>query len=53
MTAKVVQEGHKSRPDPGVVQVRRIALGQAARFPGLTAAAVSLLLIHPKRRGSN
>jgi len=34
-------------------RVRRITLGQAAHFPGLAAAVVSLLLIHPKRRRSN
>ena len=36
-----------------LARVRPITLGQAARFPGLTAAAMSLLLIHPKRRRSN
>jgi tRNA U34 5-carboxymethylaminomethyl modifying enzyme MnmG/GidA len=34
-------------------RVRRITLGQPARIPGPTAAAVSLLLIHPKRGGSS
>jgi len=28
-----------------------VTLGQAARIPGVTPAAVSLLLIHLKRRG--
>ena len=30
--------------------VRPATLGQAARIPGLTPAAVSLLLVHPKKR---
>jgi tRNA uridine 5-carboxymethylaminomethyl modification enzyme len=32
-------------------RVRPVTLGQAARIPGVTPAAVSLLLIHLKRRG--
>ena len=33
-----------------LVQVRPATLGQAARIPGVTPAAVSLLLVHLKRR---
>jgi tRNA uridine 5-carboxymethylaminomethyl modification enzyme len=33
--------------------VRPISLGWAARIPRVTPAAVSLLLIHLNRRGSN
>ncbi len=35
-----------------LVRVRPLTLGQAARIPGVTPAAVSLLLIHLKRRGT-
>jgi tRNA uridine 5-carboxymethylaminomethyl modification enzyme len=34
-----------------LARVRPVTLGQAARIPGVTPAAVSLLLIHLKRRG--
>jgi tRNA uridine 5-carboxymethylaminomethyl modification enzyme len=33
-----------------LAQVRPVTLGQAARIPGLTPAAVSLLLVHLKKR---
>ena len=35
-----------------LTRVRPVTLGQAARIPGVTPAAVSLLLIHLKRRGA-
>jgi len=35
-----------------LIRVRPATLGQAARIPGMTPAAVSLLLIHLKRRGA-
>ncbi len=35
-----------------LARVRPATLGQAARIPGVTPAAVSLLLIHLKRRGA-
>ena len=34
-----------------LIEVRPATLGQAARIPGVTPAAVSLLLIHLKKRG--
>jgi tRNA uridine 5-carboxymethylaminomethyl modification enzyme len=34
-----------------LAEVRPLTLGQAARVPGVTPAAISLLLIHMKRRG--
>jgi tRNA uridine 5-carboxymethylaminomethyl modification enzyme len=34
-------------------EVRPATIGQAARVPGVTPAAVSLLLVHLKRRGAN
>jgi tRNA uridine 5-carboxymethylaminomethyl modification enzyme len=34
-----------------LIQVRPATLGQAARIPGVTPAAVSLLLVHLKKRG--
>jgi tRNA uridine 5-carboxymethylaminomethyl modification enzyme len=34
-----------------LIAVRPQTLGQAARIPGLTPAAVSLLLVHLKKRG--
>jgi tRNA uridine 5-carboxymethylaminomethyl modification enzyme len=34
-----------------LAEVRPLTLGQAARVPGVTPAAVSLLMIHMKRRG--
>ena len=33
-----------------LAEVRPVTLGQAARVPGVTPAAVSLLMIHMKRR---
>jgi tRNA uridine 5-carboxymethylaminomethyl modification enzyme len=36
-----------------LVEHRPATLGQAARIPGITPAAVSLLLIHLKRRGAD
>ena len=33
-----------------LAEVRPMTLGQAARVPGVTPAAVSLLMIHMKRR---
>jgi tRNA uridine 5-carboxymethylaminomethyl modification enzyme len=33
-----------------LLEVRPETLGQAARIPGLTPAAVSLLLVHLKKR---
>jgi tRNA uridine 5-carboxymethylaminomethyl modification enzyme len=33
-----------------LVQVRPATLGQAARIPGITPAAISLLLVHLKKR---
>ncbi|MFO0335284.1 MAG: tRNA uridine-5-carboxymethylaminomethyl(34) synthesis enzyme MnmG [Pseudomonadota bacterium] len=35
-----------------LVEVRPRTLGQASRIPGLTPAAISLLLVHLKRRGA-
>jgi len=35
-----------------LIRVRPATLGQAARIPGVTPAAVSLLLIHLRRRGA-
>jgi tRNA uridine 5-carboxymethylaminomethyl modification enzyme len=35
-----------------LAEVRPLTLGQAARVPGVTPAAVSLLMIHMKRRGA-
>jgi tRNA uridine 5-carboxymethylaminomethyl modification enzyme len=35
-----------------LTRVRPATLGQAARIPGVTPAAVSLLLIHLKRQGT-
>jgi tRNA uridine 5-carboxymethylaminomethyl modification enzyme len=35
-----------------LAEVRPLTLGQAARVPGVTPAAVSLLMIHMKRRGT-
>jgi tRNA uridine 5-carboxymethylaminomethyl modification enzyme len=35
-----------------LVEVRPRTLGQAARIPGLTPAAISLLLVHLKKRGA-
>jgi len=34
-----------------LLEARPVTLGQAARLPGVTPAAVSLLLVHLKRRG--
>ncbi len=36
-----------------LAQARPATLGQAARLPGMTPAAVSLLLVHLKRRGGD
>jgi tRNA uridine 5-carboxymethylaminomethyl modification enzyme len=36
-----------------LAEVRPLTLGQAARIPGLTPAAVSLLLVHLKKRGAS
>jgi len=33
-----------------LTEVRPATLGQAARVPGVTAAAVSILLVHLKKR---
>ncbi|MCC7279183.1 MAG: hypothetical protein IT487_12825, partial [Chromatiaceae bacterium] len=35
-----------------LLRVRPTTLGQAARIPGLTPAAISLLLIHLRRRSA-
>ena len=35
-----------------LTQIRPATLGQAARVPGVTPAAVSILLVHLRRRGA-
>jgi len=41
-----LREGQK------LMQIRPITIGQAARVPGVTPAAVSILLVHLRRRGA-
>ena len=35
-----------------LIETKPTTLGQAARIPGMTPAAISLLLVHLKRRGA-